>query len=141
MLAREDPRAAELDPEIGGAVHGAVEARQKRGLAGPFEREGDEDGCRGREAFVGRCVGGGGVEGEGDRGVVARCRCCGVGDGLAVEQGEEELRGPAGAEDEEVDVGRGPVEHYCVVFLCGLARTGGFLADGYGARLGRSRGF
>ena len=136
MRRREDARAAELDPEVGGAVHGAVETRQARRLAGAFEREGDKDGGRGREARVGCRVVRGRVEGEGDRGVVARPRRRGVGDAFRVQERDEELGRPAGAEDEEVD-GRGGVAAVEHCYRCCLAlRRGGRLGSDrvWGAR-------
>ena len=53
-------------------------------LAGPFEREGDQDVLCIWEGAIGFGVGGGGVEDE-FYGVVAPCGCgCSVGDAFAV---------------------------------------------------------
>jgi hypothetical protein len=72
-------------------------------LAGAGEREGDEDGMGGGEAFEGLWRVGGRVEDE-FQGAAAAGGCgCAVGNVVAGEEGDQEGGGPAGAEDEHRD--------------------------------------
>lgn len=103
-LDGKDARAAELDPVRARArVRLAVERQQSGALRGPAQREGDEDRCGAGERAVGLGGVGGGVEGEFYGAVAPGCRSRGVGDALMVQEGEEEGRGPASAQDEHGD--------------------------------------
>ncbi len=66
------------------------------------KRKGDEDAPRGGEGFKGGGIVGGGVVGEGDGVVVACAGGFGVPYFVGKEEREEEVAGPAGAEDQEV---------------------------------------